>query len=52
MNEIYYVEDDAGIAGIVKEYMEQNSFKVTVYVTMAEVRQALEKHVPTLVLLD
>lgn len=52
MNEIYYVEDDPGIAGIVKEYMEQNSFKVTVYTTLAEVRQALEKHVPTLVLLD
>ncbi len=52
MVELYYAEDDAGIAGIVKEYLEQKDFKVTVYATFSELRQALKNHVPTLVLLD
>lgn len=52
MVEIYYAEDDAGIAGIVKEYLEQKDFIVTVYTTLLEIRQALQSHVPTLVLLD
>ncbi len=52
MVELYYAEDDVGIAGIVKEYLEQKNFKVTVYHTLSAVRQALAAHVPTLVLLD
>ncbi len=52
MAEVYYAEDDDGIAGIVKEYLEQKNFKVTVYGTLAQIRQALEVHVPTVVLLD
>ncbi len=52
MVELYYAEDDAGIAGIVKEYLEQKNFKVTLYGTIGEVREALEMHVPGLVLLD
>lgn len=52
MVELYYAEDDAGIAGIVKEYLEQKNFMVTVYATLSELRQALKSHVPTLVLLD
>lgn len=52
MVELYYAEDDAGIAGIVKEYLEQKNFKVTVYATLLEIRQAMKSHVPTLVLLD
>ena len=31
MTEIYYVEDDEDIAGIVKEYLESRNFKVTLY---------------------
>ncbi len=52
MVELYYAEDDAGIADIVKEYLERKNFKVTVYGTFAGIRQALKSHVPTIVLLD
>lgn len=47
-----YIEDDPDIASIVKEYLEQKNFKVTVCATLAQARQALKAHVPTLVLLD
>lgn len=52
MIELFYAEDDANIAGVVKEYLEQKNFKVMIYNTIAEVRQALEIHVPTVILLD
>lgn len=52
MVELYYVEDDISIAGIVKEYLEQKNFKVIVFDTLAGVKQALKIHVPTIVLLD
>lgn len=52
MIELYYAEDDASIAGIVKEYLEQKNFKVTVCDTLAQARQALKIHVPAIVLLD
>ncbi len=52
MTELYYAEDDVHIANIVKEYLEQRGFQVTVYHTLADVRQALELHVPTILLLD
>lgn len=50
--ELYYAEDDASIAGIVKEYLEQKNFKVTVCDTLAQARQALKIHVPAIILLD
>ena len=52
MVELYYIEDDPGIALIVKEYLEQKNFKVTICETLAQAGQALKEHVPTLVLLD
>lgn len=52
MIELYYAEDDAHIAGIVKEYLEQKNIRVTVCDTLAAVRRALTVHVPTIVLLD
>lgn len=52
MVELYYAEDDISIANIVKEYLEQKNFKVTVYDTLAGVREALKIHMPTIVLLD
>ncbi len=52
MVELYYAEDDANIADVVKEYLEQKNFKVVIYNTLLEVRQALEIHVPTVFLLD
>ncbi len=52
MMELLYAEDDANIAAVVKEYLEQRNFKVVVYNTISEVRQALEIHVPSIILLD
>lgn len=52
MVDLYYIEDDPGIAWIVKEYLEQRNFKVTICETLAQAGQALKEHVPTLVLLD
>ena len=52
MVELFYAEDDAHIAGVVKKYLEQKNFKVVIYHTISEVRRALEIHVPTVILLD
>ncbi len=52
MIELFYAEDDANIAGVVKEYLEQKNFKVVIYSTISEIRQALEIYVPTVILLD
>lgn len=52
MTELYYIEDDAAIASVVKEYLEQKDFRVTLYETFADARQALCAHMPALVLLD
>lgn len=52
MVDLYYIEDDPNIAFSVKEYLEQKNFKVTIYVTLTQARQALKEHVPTFVLLD
>ncbi len=52
MFDLYYVEDDPDIASAVKEYLEQKSFKVTIFETLAQSKQALKNHVPALILLD
>lgn len=52
MVDVYYMEDDSDIAFAVKNYLEKQGMKVTVYTTLKEARQALGAHVPTLVLLD
>jgi len=52
MMELYYAEDDPNIASIVKEYLEQKNFRVTVCDTVSKVRQAMKIHVPSIVLLD
>lgn len=52
MMELYYAEDDDSIAGTVKEYLEKKSFQVVIFHTLSELRQALETHVPTVLLLD
>ena len=52
MTHIYYIEDDPDIAAAVKEYLERKGFRVTLCATLAQARQALEDHLPTLVLLD
>lgn len=52
MIELYYVEDDPDIAYMVKEYLEQKGYRVTICVSLAQAKQALESHVPALMLLD
>jgi len=52
MVDLYYIEDDPNIAAVVKEYLEQKDFKVTICMTLAQARQILKEHVPTLILLD
>ncbi len=52
MPDLYYIEDDAAIASVVKEYLECRDFKVKICTTLAEAGRALQEHVPTLVLLD
>ncbi len=52
MIDLYYIEDDPAIAGMVKEYLQQKGLRVTVCETIAAARQALRCHVPMLVLLD
>lgn len=52
MTEIYYIEDDKNIANIVKEYLEQQSYTVSIFPTIEEARYAIEHRVPALVLVD
>lgn len=52
MVDLYYIEDNPAIADTVKVYLEQRNFKVTICETLARARQAIETHVPGLVLLD
>ena len=52
MMEVYYAEDDPNIADMVKQYLEQKQFKVTICGTLAKLRQEIRNHVPALVLLD
>ena len=52
MMEIYYAEDDPGIGEMVKTYLEQKQFQVTICGTLEELKKAMQNHVPALVLLD
>ena len=52
MIEVYYAEDDETIGKSVKEYLEQQNCKVTVFDRISDVRKALIGHPPTVVLLD
>ena len=52
MIEVYYAEDDEIIGKSVKEYLEQQDCKVTVFRSIADIRKALLNHLPTIVLLD
>lgn len=52
MAEVYYVEDDKNIADIVKEYLEQKGYSVSVFPTIAEAKYMLENHIPDIVLVD
>ena len=52
MIEVYYAEDDETIGKSVKEYLEQQNCKVAVFDRIADVRKALIRHLPAVVLLD
>lgn len=50
--DVYYAEDDEAIARSVKEYLEQKNGRVTVFRTVADVKQALRNHLPEVLLVD
>ncbi len=52
MIEVYYAEDDEIIGKSVKEYLEQQDCRVTVFGAIADIRKALLNHLPTVILLD
>ena len=52
MIDIYYIEDDENISRVVKEYLGQRGYIVSVFPTIAEAKQALKNMRPTLVLVD
>ena len=52
MIEVYYAEDDETIGKAVKEYLEQQNCKVAVFDRISDVRKALIRHLPAVVLLD
>lgn len=52
MTEVYYIEDDENIAMIVKEYLEQKGYVVSVFQTLSEGKRAFEHHVPSIALID
>lgn len=52
MTEVYYIEDDENIAHTVQEYLTQKNCVVSIFTTIAEAEEALERHVPGIVLAD
>ncbi len=52
MSIIYYVEDDESISCVVKEYLEQQDYKIQIFSTIASAEQALRSSCPALVLVD
>lgn len=49
---VYYIEDDENIAGIVKEYLEERDYAVSVFRTLEEGKRAFERQIPELALVD
>lgn len=52
MNEIYYIEDDKNIAGLVREYLEQQHCRVSVFGTLSDARRAFFNRLPDVALVD
>lgn len=50
--EVFYVEDDKTIADSVKEYLNRQNCKVTIFETVTAVKKALQSQIPALVLID
>ena len=49
---IYYIEDDENISQIVKEFLEQHGYRVSVFPTIGLAKQAFYAMCPTLALVD
>lgn len=52
MIDVYYVEDDDAISRMVKGYLEEKGFRVSVFSTIADAKQALKRMCPGVVLVD
>ena len=52
MKKLYYAEDDITIARSVQEYLNQQDYTTQIFPTIGQVKQALEKNVPDLLLVD
>lgn len=52
MTEIYYIEDDKNIAQVVKEYLQNKNCIVSIFPTITEAENALQHHLPGIVLVD
>ncbi|MEZ3468472.1 MAG: response regulator transcription factor [Schaedlerella sp.] len=52
MMEIYYVEDDENISRSVSEFLGKYGYRVSVFPTIADAKQALKQACPTLMLVD
>lgn len=50
--EIFYIEDDVSIAQAVKEYFEQQNYKVTVFSLIEEAKKTMLTFAPAIVLID
>lgn len=49
---IYYVEDDENISRTVKEYLDGQGYRVSLFPTIESARQALQNRCPALMLVD
>ena len=52
MKKLYYAEDDITIARSVQEYLYQQDYSTEIFSTIWQTKQALEKNVPDLLLVD
>lgn len=52
MIDIYCVDDDENISRTVKEFLDKNGYRVSVFASVAEAKQAIKTMCPSLVLLD
>lgn len=52
MKKLYYAEDDITIARSVQEYLHQQDYSTEIFPTIGQTKQALEKNVPDLLLVD
>ena len=52
MTEIYYVEDDENISRTVKAFLERQGYKVSVFQTITDAKQALKNACPDMALVD